>query len=372
MRFTTIDSRLKASGGHPSGFDYLRIFLAAEVLAWHTVLMSYGHEVQNDMLNTSLLRAIPALILPMFFALSGFLVAGSLDRSHSFLRFMVLRFLRIFPALCIVVVLSAVVLGPLITVYSIKDYFSDPLFGKYFLTLLGIVQNELPGVFVSNPFPTIVNGQLWTIPREMLCYTILGCASVVGIFRRPYIFLFLALIGQLLFAFRVAFGDPIIWGNVPPNVLYLCFFAGSTFYLFKNVIPFHLGAAMTALTTSIIIIYIPGGAYFVAFPVAYATVCLGLLSPPKTFLVKTGDYSYGLYLFAFPIQQLMAMQTTLANEWYINLGLSLPVSLAVAYCSWHLVEKNALKLKNIKFKGVCRFFSIKKGFSSFPLISDRK
>ena len=103
---STFATELDRAKGRPSGFDYMRLLLSIGVLAFHTILMTAGLAAQNAT-EDSIYRAIPALILPMFFALSGFLVAGSLDRTRNIADFVGLRLLRILPGLCFIVVLSA-------------------------------------------------------------------------------------------------------------------------------------------------------------------------------------------------------------------------------------------------------------------------
>jgi peptidoglycan/LPS O-acetylase OafA/YrhL len=67
-------------------------------------------------------------------------------------------------------------------------------------------------------------------------------------------------------------------------------------------------------------------------------------SPLLNRLIRTGDYSYGIYIYAFPVQQTIA-------SFYpkIPIGLYLLVcsflTFVLAILSWHLVEKYALSLK---------------------------
>ncbi len=280
----------------------------------------------------------------MFFALSGFLVAGSLDRAKNVFDFICLRLLRILPALWLVVILAALGLGPLVTSYSTGEYFSDSQFILYFLTFFGNVQNELPGVFENNTFPNIVNGQLWTIPLELSCYALLGFTALLGIYRRPTLFLAVFIAGQTAFGLR-AFLVPVIWGGVPPSVLLICFLAGSVMNVYRAKIPFRLDLACLCGASGFGMIYLSGGSYFIAAPVAYFTIYLGLFNPKKMLLVSSGDYSYGIYLFAFPVQQWIAYLEGRDAPWYANLLLALPLAFVCAVMSWHLVEKRALLLR---------------------------
>jgi peptidoglycan/LPS O-acetylase OafA/YrhL len=336
--------RLISANGHPSGFDYLRLFLATAVLIWHTLVISYGIVYQNEVWAGPY-RVLPALILPMFFALSGFLVAGSLDRADTIFRFLCLRVLRIFPALTAEVLLTGLVMGPLVTSLTFRQYFVDPNTWAYFFTTFGEVKTLLPGVFESNPLTSVVNGQLWTIPFELKCYATLGGLALIGVYRRPKLFLLLTLLCQLAFGARAVFGPPAVWAGVPAHVLFLCFISGAAINLFRNIIPSRWYLALLSSVLALGLVYIPGGGYFVPFPVAYLTVYLGLFNIPKTVVVASGDYSYGIYLYAFPIQQLVA-SIRWADFWYYNLLLSLPITFGVAVVSWHCLEKRALAQRN--------------------------
>src|SRR5262249_6839314 len=143
---------------------------------------------------------IPALV-PSFFALSGYLVAGSFERCRTIGMFIGLRVLRIFPALSVETILSAFILGPIFTIYSLGDYFSNPLLFSYLGNIVGHVQFELPGVFETNPDPHVVNGQLWTVPYELYCYIVtafIGIFGMRGTVRRNTTIVWLLLIAAFI------------------------------------------------------------------------------------------------------------------------------------------------------------------------------
>ena len=164
----TLSERLRATKGRPAGFDYMRVGLASLIVVWHTVITSYGIEAQNA-LALGPTRPFWALLLPMFFALSGFLVSGSLERSRTLIGFLGLRVIRLFPALAVELLIAMMIIGPVFTVLPLASYFSDTVFQSYALNMLGIVHYYLPGVFLGNPAQQ-VNAQLWTLPFELKCY----------------------------------------------------------------------------------------------------------------------------------------------------------------------------------------------------------
>lgn len=160
----TLARQLAITKNRPSGFDYMRIVLALSVICWHSLLISYGTDATAGVWGR-VLQPLSLLIVPMFFALSGFLVAGSLERSKSLVGFLGLRVFRIMPALAVEVLLSALILGPLLTTASLGSYFADPVLHSYFWNILGDIHYKLPGLFQQNP-TDLVNGQLWTVPYQ--------------------------------------------------------------------------------------------------------------------------------------------------------------------------------------------------------------
>ena len=166
------------------GFDFLRIFLASSVLLSHSVLLT-GHGRETVSSPQSPFYDLRFLIMPAFFALSGFLVAGSIFRVRNVSTFMMLRGLRIYPALIVEIVLSVFLLGFIVSDYSLVDYIKDKKLWLYIANISGLfIHYELPGVFQDNPFKNIVNGSLWTVPAEMKCYISLAFLMASGLVFR--------------------------------------------------------------------------------------------------------------------------------------------------------------------------------------------
>lgn len=339
----TFADKIETADGRPSGFDYLRIGLALMVVFIHVPQVVYGWSVAYPFWMPWL-RPLSAIVVPMFFALSGFLVAGSMLRSKTLVTFFGLRILRIAPALSVEVTLSALILGPTFTNLPLSDYFSDRLFFRYFYNLIGHVQYSLPGVFSSNPFPDQVNSQLWTIPPELKCYILMGVLSLVLAFRNRWYLLGVAVAFNVL-AFAFYHGAEPGRINVPPIAIVGAFLAGVVLFMFRDRIAANFLLFATCLLGCIALLYIPDGDYFIAFPVAYATVYLGTFNP-----VRHGgdyaDYSYGIYLYGFPIQQAVTALTGPYRSWYLDLCFVLPLTFIVAALSWRLIERPALQLRS--------------------------
>lgn len=346
----TIGQRVAETGGRTTGFDYLRIGLALAVMVWHSFPISYGKPFETMVLG-GWARPTVAFILPAFFALSGFLVAGSLERNTSLLRFAALRAIRIMPALGVEVLLSALILGPLLTTVGLAAYLSDGEFHEYFLNVFGIIHFDLPGLFETNPIPRIVNGQLWTIPYELECYAALAALAALGLVRRPV--LMLAAVTGLQLAVMAITYQPIVFGSPLPELggvfsgrlLVMSFLWGVVLYRLRDRVPFSGWLAAIAAAVSVALMLVPLGDALAALPIAYAVAYLGLQQPRSTPIVALGDFSYGIFLYGFAVQQTVASLGAWTHHWYLNLALAVPLVTLFAAFSWYGVEKPALALR---------------------------
>jgi len=334
----TLGERLASVNNRPSGFDYSRLGLAITVIAFHTVWVCYGDEGERAFWSGPF-RPVFCAIVPSFFALSGFLVAGSLER-NPLAAFLTLRAVRIFPALAVEVLISALLIGPLLTSLTVNGYFSDPLFYHYLLNLIGDIHYQLPGVFENLPAANTVNIQLWTVPIELECYILISILALVGLTRKPRWFLV-----ALLAATIAVLGKEWVLGVFPVqnsrpanNLLVLSFLFGISLYMLRDRVTFNWPLFGFALCASWFCFMQVETTYLAPLPVAYATVFLGLLNPRKTLLVAGADYSYGMYLYGFPVQQAMYYLFPECRAWYVNLIASLLLTGLLAYLSWTFLE----------------------------------
>ncbi len=345
-----IEQKFLDSANRPTGFDYMRLILACSVIGMHSVRTSYGIDIDSALWDTPL-RPYLKLILPMFFALSGFLVSGSLERTRTLGIFLGLRFLRIYPALIVEVLLSAYFLGAIYTTLPLADYFKDPGFFQYLTNVTGIIHYFLPGVFKYNPDAGNVNLQLWTVPYELKCYILLGFLALIGIkkWRALAPLASFALIFFMMITGYIETGSP--WGNigntnVPGLVLLSCFLFGVSIYLYRDRLPYSQPIFIFCLLSSVGLYFIRGLGDEITPPmVAYITVYLGLLSPRKIHLLQGADYSYGMFLYGYPIQQAFSALGNWTHHWYLNIAVCLPLAALFAALSWHLIEKPVLALK---------------------------
>jgi peptidoglycan/LPS O-acetylase OafA/YrhL len=347
----SLDDRLVQFGGVGPGFDHLRIGLSLSILLWHSFSNSYGLDYAESLPAFPVPPLLSAL-LPMFFGLSGFLVTGSALRTNDVKTFLTFRTLRILPALSTEIALSAMFLGPLLTSFTLRQYFSDPIFYEYFGSLIGRVRFNLPGLFLDNPTPNFVNFALWTVAPEILCYVVMTLLMVSGYYKNARAVLLMTLAYAVICITLDSLHPPIRVGEVlPSKSLILSFLVGSVFFLFRRQIIYSRIAALVSLVAAISLSFAaqrfsaPLLTYMSIPAYIYVVAVIGLTSMPKIPFLSSGDYSYGVYIYGFPIQQTIARFVSEQNA-LTNFAIALPTTLAVAAISWHLVEKPFLALRH--------------------------
>src|SRR5690606_32522939 len=152
-----------------NNFDFLRFLAASAVVFGHSFWLSGRGATEPLRLLTGSYDTAD-IAVHVFFVMSGFLIAASWLNSRNPIEFFGKRALRIFPALCIAILLTVLVVGPLATRWPLDEYWSDGQTLRYLSNIALLTQFHLPGVFADNPFPHTVNGSVWTLPYEVMMY----------------------------------------------------------------------------------------------------------------------------------------------------------------------------------------------------------
>ena len=358
----TFGSILSANRGVGAGFDLLRILLAFVIFYGHAKWAA-GHSILDHApaafaaTNPVNLerggwegwrRPILVSYVPAFFALSGYLVSASAFRTRFTSTFLAHRALRIFPALIVEVTLSGIVIGLFLTSYAPAAYFTDPLFFRYFGNIVGWISFYLPGVFENNPSTTAVNVNLWTLPAEFDCYLMTAALMVTGLFYKRIIFTVTFVTLTIVFAclnLTSQFG--VSPTTLPGFAVTYYFFMGVFFYHWRDYIPQHVVIFVLALACSYALQSGHHAVFFAPVFVVYATLFFGHAAIPKVPLIGRGDYSYGMYLYGFPITQAcVALIPGLRGNGWATLGVSLAITMCFAVFSWHVIESKMLRLKS--------------------------
>jgi peptidoglycan/LPS O-acetylase OafA/YrhL len=346
MDTKTFDDQLVANAFEGPGFDQIRLAAATTVLLHHAHGFNYTSLVDPLFRYSGRFIHFGLLAVIVFFAISGFLVTPGLARSGNVIRYTTNRALRIFPALIVVVIVTMLLLGPILTTMPIVSYYSDPKLYLYAKNLLTLTINYLPGVTSTNGEPLIVNGALWTIHFEMLCYAILGVMSVLSLICRF----------GILIAFLIAYGiyvamnfELVLLASLPGRIvtltgLFVYFAAGSCLYMFRSWIPYSTTLAVAAFTLLIVTLPLGLGAVFAPLCLPYITIFLGLSALPGRSLLKR-DLTYGLYLIHAPVLVACGLFFPGLRPWWLVAAVTLVIALMLSYLSSRYIESPALARK---------------------------
>lgn len=332
-------------GSRQNNFTIIRLVLASSVLFGHSwaVTGARGSDPVTALLGGYVW--LGAVAVNGFFAISGFLVAASLAR-QGFAGYTVARALRIFPGLAVCIALSVFVLGLSQTTLGVWDFLMSPQTRRYLLnaTLIPNFEWSLPGVFASHPYKAL-NGSLWTLKAEVTCYIVLALAGLAGLLRNR-------VTATITCALLVAIGYsaskhlPILASHATWAQPMGFFILGVLSWTHRQSIPLHAGlAVMSALViAAMIALHVPAGIFHPVF-----AVCFVYLIFFVTFAVPhvdadrfPGDLSYGIYIYAFPCQQVVYWS---GQGPYVNAALAGVLTVLLAAGSWLLIEKPALEMK---------------------------
>ncbi len=325
-----------------NSFDLLRLFAACLVLYSHQHVLLGMTEPQLFGWNT-----LGGVGVSVFFFLSGLLVWSSWMRDPHWKRYFIRRSLRIFPGLWLVVILSVFVLGPWLTTLPLAEYFQVDQTKRYLSTAALIVRQGLPGVFADNPYPHALNGSLWTLPVEFFCYVLVAAFGGFLSTRKDWVF-------GAGFVFAIvagALGPGVFGARFTAHFEMLSLFWWGVWYGCVSACKPSQRRVYWLLTLVAMLLFLSLGTRGVdrtgILLFAGGLVVLAQRATSGAVLTdRLGDLSYGMYIFAFPVQQTLielahgrgwAFETYLASSCLTTAGL--------AYASWHLIEKRALLFK---------------------------
>jgi len=327
-----------------NSLDILRLSFAVVVAVAHSFAMQTGDQPVWGR------STLGDFAVDGFFILSGFLVTRSYLKLNSPLRFTWHRFLRIMPGFWVCLVVTALVVAPLAALlkgYPISQAFTgDPSALRYIWansTLL-ITQYDIAGILATNPTPDVFDGSLWTLIFEAFCYLLIGAIGVTGLLRlRPVLVPIVATATWLLsmgyeLGINVGLGDDLI------RMVFL-FFIGATAHLHAHRIPMSAWIAAGAVMVFIISAaglenYRTLGAVPLAYALLWFSACF------RWPLSLRADLSYGVYIYHWPVLQVMACTALVSRSAAVFVLIGLLTTAGVAAASWFLIEKPALARKH--------------------------
>lgn len=344
-------------GGRDNNFNLIRLVAAFAVLVSHSYPLT-GAAASEPFRSLSLGMTLGEFAVNIFFVTSGFLVFASLKRSDNVGEFAAARAVRIFPGLLAMLVFVVGVLGPVLSSLSLIDYLVHPETRAYAwtnATLLPTIvltgHDWLPGLFTENPFRNAVNGSLWTLPIEVVLY--LGLAGL-WVFswaargRRSALFMLSVLgvgAGLLAVALLVHFKTGAWYGKVA-DMGYM-FFCGAGLYVLRARVDLSARGAGFALAALLFSAWFHQDLFYLACLLLLPYLLLYVAYVPAgriRAINRLGDYSYGIYIYAFPLQQAVATLVPGVAPWQMTV-LAGSATVACAVLSWHLVEQRGLAFR---------------------------
>jgi peptidoglycan/LPS O-acetylase OafA/YrhL len=329
-----------------NGFDVLRLLAAAMVIFGH------AYPLTGNVAPGLLANGIQTIGVKIFFVISGYLITKSWQSDPNLYRFWLKRALRIMPGLTCLCLVTVFILGPLISTLGVADYLSNPGTGFYFWNLLLYPIYQLPGVFQGNIYGPAVNGSLWSLPVEVAMYigvpVIVSRYVLIGKIATPLVAAGLLLASIIFVRLSPRVVPIVFWGSSLTSTMDAAFYfyAGATFAVHRLERFASLPAAIAAFAIAAVVVnHYVWGELALAVVLPFTVIAIGITSiTPLERMLHGRDYSYGLYLYGFVVQQevvhLLGPLTPLRNA-----ILSLPIALLCSIVSWHLVEKQALSIK---------------------------
>ena len=338
--------------GHLPGFDFFRFVAASAVVFTHSFGVAEDRAGDEPLKQLTHVLDFGILAVFTFFFISGFVVTQSYQNSASPGSYLLKRGARIMPGLILVTAVCALVVGPLVTSYSWRAYFLNSKFYQFLLNCVLIFRGQLPGVFQGLPSGDHVNVSLWTIRYEVSCYLCLLVLSIKGRKAGLPIGILAIVLAILSQSDMVRLASDVI-GSVgsPIHIDWLYergigvvpfFFVGSLYYLARYRVVVH--PAIMIIAGVVVVASVYSSMLYPLFPFAlgYLVMCGGFWNSPRFQFFAINDYSYGIYLFGFPIQQSVMAFVPGGMTWWQNFLVSYPIVVCLAALSWHWVERPCL------------------------------
>ena len=346
-----------------NNLDFLRFFFATIVIYCHCYILYYGTEetVEPLWVFSKGQMSIGTFAVNFFFILSGFLIYQSWENSATAGSFLLKRFLRIYPGFIVASLLCILVIGP----FSTSDFFVPTgYWTEYYarinwprsiLNLILLREVEVPWSFNNLPIANVINGSLWTIRYEFYCYLIVVLLGTLKLFRFRWFNLGFFLVFWVLYALQEYFHIYYYnWEELgiagKPDFLprfFVYFFSGILFYQHRQHIPRLRSLFFLSIFICLLSAWFFKGLLF-TLPVfgSYTIFYIAFSMHIRLYRwSKFGDFSYGIYLYAWPVQQMLILFfEPYMNVWNLFSSATL-ISIILAILSWKLVEKPALNLK---------------------------
>ena len=328
-----------------NNLNLIRLMASVAVTLSHSYILTKNLAKEPLFLLTGT-QTFGYLAVFVFFVVSGFLISRSFDKNTNISHYLLSRVLRIYPALLAALVFCAIPIGLAFSSLSSSEYIKNPQVWHYITdNLLFRPSFQLPGVFSTNPESESVNGSLWSLRYEVYSYILVVLFGWIGLLNHRTTFNAVALLMICLYT-KAPTGFLLIPGHwdAPFFMPILGFLFGMFTYVNRVWIPCKISYIVAF---SIIYLFYKNSEWTFAIytvTIGYLTLALSFHPKLQLGLVKKNDYSYGIYVYSFPIQQaLLSIAPTIEPlpHFFISLLIAVPLSML----SWNLLEQPSLRLK---------------------------
>lgn len=330
-----------------------RFIAACLVIISHAFPLSSGNYNGEWLIKiTNGQLSLGTLSVYLFFLCGGFLISKNNKNHKTFHDFFYARFLRIFPSLFLCIVLT-ILTGSLLSYLTISDYYKSAITWKYFLNTFLVLQHTLPGVFESNIYTSTVNGSLWTLPVEVICYLVCYLIYKIKIFRKDFCLTLLPATFGFILLTIISKQVPIFFSVIGPC---LQFYIGMFFWYYREKIVLSVHCVILLSIILLILsklnilaiglfLCMPYIAFFIWFHPCQISSKISIL----------GNYSYEIYLTGFPIQQAVVSFYEGKMSPLINILITLPISFLFAMLLNFISEKVTAFLTKYNSKKVSTY-----------------
>ena len=325
-----------------NNFDLIRLIAAIAVIFGHSFVLFPANGYADPLKLLLVNDYSGTLAVYIFFFLSGIFITSSFISSKTVAHFVTMRVFRIWPALIVCILLTVFLVGIIFTTTDIKSYLTEKQTWKYLIKNIFLirVEHKLPGVFNHNYFNQSINGSLWTLFTEVRCYLLILIFGLCGLLKRKLTVLLVFI--TLILCQHTHFFVMFIQTNEGVKQA-LFFFAGMVAYTYRSHLVINTKISLLLITLCIIVYFINFNVFIYLF---YGVLIYTVLAVACSALAKKiklpGDYSYGIYVYGFLVQQIVAHFFPALTS-CVSMAITIPLSILLGVISWYFIESPALK-----------------------------
>lgn len=330
-----------------NNFGTLRLLFSTLVILSHSPEIITGDRSREILTQIFGTISFGELAVDAFFIISGYLISQSFQAGGSIWHYFLRRFARIVPGYAVCFILCILIVAPI----AGGDPTQPAVLLHNAVRLITLGAPDVPGVFEGMEYPAL-NGSMWTISFEFRCYLAVIALGLLGLFTVPRRFILLGM--TVLFLLLNVLHPILLPDHLETKLRFVTltirltgfFLCGSTFYAYRQNIPLRHSYAFPSAILLVLFLFNPMTAevavgVFGSYLIFWFTFALPQFRLSAA--VDRFDISYGIYLYAWPVQICLVWWGIALNPWFNSL-LSLAIVVPLAAMSWLLVEKPGIKL----------------------------